>query len=190
MIYIIEHLEPEVWEWCVYEYEHISETVGKENLWITNVKEKSHNAEELVKFGRVLAESVSEMNLKNSCVLDPEASKTLEPEEAGKFDYMIFGGILGDYPPRKRTKEELTLKFKNAEARNIGKEQMSTDNAVYAVKQIVEGRKLQDLKFQDELEIKTGKKDSIILPYRYAIAKGKVFASKKVIEYLKNKKGF
>jgi ribosome biogenesis SPOUT family RNA methylase Rps3 len=67
---------------------------------------------------------------------------------------------------------------------------MSTDNAVYVVKQIAEGKKLSDLSFQDEVEIKTGKKDSIILPYRYAVVNGKPLISKKVVEYLKNKKEF
>jgi ribosome biogenesis SPOUT family RNA methylase Rps3 len=189
-IYIIEHLEPELWEWCALEYEHISQIVGKENLWFTNVKEKSKNAKKLEKLGKVFVESVSKLNLTNACVLDPEAGKMLEPGEAGKFDYMIFGGILGDYPPRKRTKQELTSRMQGTEARNIGKEQMSTDNAVYAVKQIAEGKKLFDLKFQDEIEIKTGEKESVILPYRYVLINGKPLISKKLVEYLKNKKGF
>ena len=40
MIYIIEHLEPKLWEWCILEYEHISQTVGKDNLWFTNIRDK------------------------------------------------------------------------------------------------------------------------------------------------------
>ena len=65
----------------------------------------------------------------------------------------MFGGILGDYPPRKRTKEELKLK---CERRNLGKEQMATDNAVFVVKEILNGRKISDLKFQDGVEILAG----------------------------------
>ena len=35
MKFIIEHLEDEVWEWCILEYRHMSEFVGKENLIFT-----------------------------------------------------------------------------------------------------------------------------------------------------------
>ena len=37
-IYVIEHLEPRIYRWCVIEYKHISKIVGKENLWFTNGK--------------------------------------------------------------------------------------------------------------------------------------------------------
>ena len=42
MKFIIEHLEPEedISKWCFFEYEHISEIVGEDNLIFTNVKPK------------------------------------------------------------------------------------------------------------------------------------------------------
>jgi len=39
-VYIIEHLEPKLFPWCMIEYKHISKTVGKSNLWFTNIKQK------------------------------------------------------------------------------------------------------------------------------------------------------
>lgn len=185
--YIIEHLEPELFEWCVIEYKHISELVGKENLWFTNIKHSDRK--KLGKFGKVFSESVRSMKLENACVLDPEAEKTLLPSE--NFFYYIFGGILGDYPPRKRTKEELTKFISNIKARNIGKEQMSTDNAVYTVKEIAEKhRKLGDLKFQEGASIEINRFENVDLPYRYNLVKGKPFMSRGITAYLKKKKGF
>ena len=188
-IYIIEHLEPQLFEWCLIEYEHISETVGKANLWFTNIKNKN-DQKKLAKFGRVFSQSVKEMDLLNSCVLDPEATKTLVPLETKNFSYLIFGGILGDYPPKKRTQEELTPFIPNAEVRNIGKEQMSTDNAVYTVKQIENGKKLADLKFQNNVSIEINEFESVDLPYCYNLINGKPFMSSKLPVYLKKKKGF
>jgi len=188
-IFIIEHLEPKLWPWCLIEYEHISETVGKENLWFTNIKNKS-DAKKLGKWGKVFKESIKEMNLQNVCILDPESKETLSPEKSKKFEYFLFGGILGDYPPKKRTQEELTKFIKNPSTFNIGKEQMSTDNAVFVVKQIVEGKKFEDLKFKDGIDIEINDIETVELPFRYTLVNGKPFMSPKIVEYLKKKKGF
>ena len=168
-IYIIEHLEKRIWRWCIIEYKHISALVGKKNLWFTNIKMSeiaktiSEHAQkplvfdrckELSKYGKVIKKPVSELNLKNACVLDPEAKKILNPNEAKKIKYFIFGGILGDNPPKKRTKKELTGLMKNAIARSIGKKQFSTDNAVLVTKEIAKGALLGKMKFIDALNIK------------------------------------
>ena len=187
-IYIIEHLEPELFEWCFLEYKNISKIVGKENLWFTNISDKK-DAGKLSSFGKVFSESVRKIKLENACILDPEAEKILSP--ADKFSYFIFGGILGDYPPRKRTKEELTKFLPTVEKRNIGKEQMSTDNAVFTVKQIAENsKKFEELKFVDNASIEINEFESVDLPYRYNLVKGKPFMSPEIANYLKRKKGF
>jgi ribosome biogenesis SPOUT family RNA methylase Rps3 len=186
-VYIIEHLEPRVWKWCVIEYKHISSTVGKKNLWFTNVKKGS---KELEKYGRVIRESAAELKLKDACVLDPESDNKLTPAAAGKFRYFIFGGILGDYPPRKRTKDELTSKFKRIASYNIGKEQMSTDNAVKVVKEIYDGTPFENMQFKDEIEIRTAEGESVMFPFRYLVIGGKPFISKELVEYLRKTEGF
>lgn len=183
-IYIIEHLEPKLWEWCLIEYESISKIVGPSNLWFTNIQ-NPRDIKKLEKFGKVFKKSVKELDLNNTCVLDPEANKILESFEARDFDYFIFGGILGDYPPRKRTTPELTRFIKNPNTRNIGKEQMSTDNAVFTVKQIELGKNFEELKFIDGVSIKLGEFESVDLPYRYNLVNKKPFMSSKILDYLK-----
>ncbi|MEM4259240.1 MAG: SAM-dependent methyltransferase [Candidatus Pacearchaeota archaeon] len=189
-IYIIEHLEKTLYPWCMIEYKNISRIVGKDNLWFTNIRRKSKNSEELKKLGRVIKESVAELNLKNACILDPEADNPLEPNEAKAFDYFVFGGILGDYPPRKRTHIELTSKIKNAKSRNIGKKQFSTDNAVLVVKQVTQGKSLKDMRFVDNLTIKINEIESVELPYCYPVINNKPQISEELVNYLKRKRGF
>jgi ribosome biogenesis SPOUT family RNA methylase Rps3 len=180
MKYVIEHLEEEEYEWCVIEYKHISKIVGKENLIITNVKEK----EKLKDYAAVYSESVSKLGLKDVCILDPEAEKTLEPTDAKKFKYVIFGGILGDYPPRKRTQEEIKL---SGERRNLGREQMATDNAIFVTKKIVDGTPMEKLEFVDTIEIETDENESCVMPYRYVIVDGKPLISEELVNHLKRK---
>jgi len=187
-IFIIEHLEPRLWKWCFIEYKHISKIVGRKNLFFTNIKNEN-DAEKLADHGVVLKNSIKELPLKNVCVLDPESDKTLTPKSAEKFEYFIFGGILGDYPPKKRTKKELTKFIKNSAVFNIGKKQMSTDNAVYTVKQIINGKKLSDLKFRYKVSIPIKKGECVDLPYLYNIVDEKPFMSPEIIKHLK-KRGF
>ncbi|MDP3882044.1 MAG: SAM-dependent methyltransferase [Nanoarchaeota archaeon] len=182
-IFIIEHLEPELWPWCIIEYKHISKIVGPNNLWFTNIKKKDQR--KLEGYGKVILESVKDLKLEDSCVLDPESPNLLTPRKSKEFQHFIFGGILGDYPPKKRTQEELTPFLEGTQAFNIGKEQMSTDNAVYVTKQIIEGKNLADLKFQDELEIDINDIESTILPYRYTLVDGKPLISPELVNFLK-----
>jgi len=189
-IYIIEHLEPKIWPWCLIEYKHISKIVGKNNLWFTNIKQNNNAVKELSKYGKIIKQSVRELSLSKACVLDPEAKVTLNPKETKQFKYFIFGGILGDYPPKKRTRKELTQFIKNPKTRNIGKQQMSTDNAVYTVNQIVSGKDLKDLKFKNKIEIKINDIESVVLPYKYNLIKEKPLISQDLIAFLKRKKGF
>jgi ribosome biogenesis SPOUT family RNA methylase Rps3 len=188
-IYIIEHLEPQVWPWCVIEYKHISETVGKENLWITNLKD---GCKELEGYAKLISPSVKELNLdlKKVCILDPDATSTLSPQDSELFDYFVFGGILGDHPPKKRTGPELTQFLPGASKRDILKEQMSTDNAVFTVHTILNGTPIDKMKFQDGIEVKINDIESIDFPFRYALVNGKPFISKELIKYLKAKQDF
>jgi ribosome biogenesis SPOUT family RNA methylase Rps3 len=187
-IYIIEHLEPELGQWCMFEYERISQLVGKENLWFTNVKEQST---ELHALGTVKKESVKTLNLPRACVLDPEASELLTPENVKPYQYIIIGGILGDYPPKKRTTKELTQFVPHAHPYHIGKKQFSTDNAVYIVDRIVKGTPFESIKTQYKISIPVDDIASIDLPYCYPLdTHGTPLMSPKLLHYLKTKEGF
>jgi len=184
MKYIIEHFG-RVYKWHLIEYKHISKIVGKNNLIFTNVKGKK---DELKKLGEVYSESIAELGLDSICILDPAAKKILNSKDCKKFKYLVFGGILGDYPPRERTKDLLTVKLPNVETRNLGKEQFPTDNAVYIVHEIAKGKDFNDLKFESNIEIPVGKKLSVHLPFRYIIVNNKPLISEKLIEFLKKRK--
>ncbi|MBI2109586.1 hypothetical protein HYT58_00235 [Candidatus Woesearchaeota archaeon] len=180
MKFIIEHLEQELGEWSFIEYEHISKIVGKKNLIFTNIKSRK-----LMKFGQVINSSVKNLRLGKVCLLDPGAKETLTPAKAKKFEYLVFGGILGDFPAKNRTKE----RFKNFKISrfNLGKEQMSTDTAVLVTKMICSGTKLGEIKFKDHIEIGLDNFLAIVLPYRYVIKNRKPVISKELIDYLKKR---
>lgn len=182
MKFIIEHLEDEMYEWCVLEYGHISEIIGKDNLIFTNVKEGS---EKISGLGEIKQESVVELGLKSIVVLDPFADKVLS-EEDNKFDHVILGGILGDYPMKKRTKTDLLDRFKeNVETRSLGKEQMTTNTAALVAKMLLQGKKLEEIEFMEEIEVQTGDGESVILPFKYVVEDGKPILPEGMIDLLK-----
>ncbi len=192
MKFVVEHLEPELYEWCLIEYEHISEIVGRQNLVFTNIKNKK-DLEKLKKYGTVYEKSISELKFKKICVLSQYSEKTLATNDKNNFEYFVFGGILGDNPAQKRTDTIIkNLKNKNIkfETRNLGNQQMPTDVAVYVSKKILEGKKLSDFKFADELEIEINENESINLNFKYVIDNGKVIISEKLVEYLRKRNGF
>ena len=184
-IFVIENLDFPLEEWSILEYKHVSECVGKDSLWFTNIKESDNS--KLSSYGKVIINSIKTINPANACILDPEAPILLTPEEAKTFDYLIFGGILGDNPPRKRTEIELTRFLENAKPRNLGKSQMSTDSAVFVAKQIAEGKPLKGIKFQDGMDIKINNILTTNLPYHYPIVNGKPYISEELIELIKKK---
>ena len=184
MIFIIEHLEPKVFKWCVLEYSHISKWVGKNNLLFTNTKSSV-----LKKFGKVEPKSVKKMRFEKACVLDPESKQELTPAIAKKYNYFIFGGILGDDPPKERTKVELT-KFLPYPSYNLGKAQMSTDTAVIVTKMICDGKKLSQIKFQQGVEIKISEYEEVHLPYKYLLVKGKPLLAPGIADMLRKQKTF
>ena len=192
MKFVIEHLEPELFEWCLIEYEHISKIVGRDNLIFTNIKNKKDELK-LKKYSTVYSEDVSELGFKKICVLSQYSNKTLKSEDKNNFEYFVFGGILGDNPAKKRTIEmekKLEKKGLNFEARNLGKRQMPTDTAVYVAKKILDGKKLNELKFVDELEIEINENESVTLNFRFVVDDNKLVINEKLIEYLRGRDEF
>lgn len=191
MKFIIEHLEPQLYEWCLIEYEHISKIVGKDNAIFTNINKKYKN--NLKKYGTAYEKSVVNLDFESICVLNQYSKRTLTTNDKNRFQYFIFGGILGDNPAKKRT-NILINALKNhkikIETRNLGNKQMPTDTAVYVAKKILEGRKLSNFKFVDELEIEINENESISLPFRYVVENNRLIINEKLVEYLRKRKGF
>lgn len=192
MKFVIDHLESELYEWCLIEYEHISKIVGKGNLIFTNINNKK-DATTLKKYGNVYEKGVSEMDFKNVCVLSQYSEKTLKTEDKKKFGYFVFGGILGDNPAKKRTvemTEEMEKKGMKFETRNLGEKQMPTDTAAYVAKKILGGGKLEEMEFVDELEIEINENESVTLNFRFLVDGGKLVINEKLVEHLRERKGF
>ncbi|KAJ9119769.1 hypothetical protein QFC22_003479 [Naganishia vaughanmartiniae] len=75
---------------------------------------------------QLLSTATPPIPISKVCLLDPKAERVLSPEdgEPGVFEYFLFGGILGDDPPRDRTGELRRMGF---ETRHLGSVQMTTD---------------------------------------------------------------
>ncbi len=182
---VIEHLEPRLSKWLLIEYEHVSEIVGRERLWFTNVKgeEDRRRLEPLA--ARVLSERVWEVKLPyDVIVLDPLAPSELTPEDFSEPACVVVGGIMGDYPPVGRTREELTSKLQGAKARNIGPWQFQIDGAVYVAVEVNRGRRLREIPLILGLTLKSEEGHEIYLPYAYPVVNGKPLISKKEVEYI------
>ncbi|MGB9671800.1 MAG: hypothetical protein ACPL0C_06465 [Candidatus Bathyarchaeales archaeon] len=182
--FVVEHLEPEISTWLQIEYTHTSEIVGKNRLIFTNVKNETDKAK-LSSLGTVKEQSFAEIyNPKEIVILDPKAKLPLKPEDLTNKKAVVIGGILGDNPPKGRTKRFITNRCPEAIARNIGKSQFAIDGAVYMAKLVSEGFRLEEIPIKKGLTIKLNEHHSIYLPYAYPLKDGKPLIHKALIEYL------
>lgn len=105
--YIVEHLDPELEEWSALEYKSIAKESAETgaSFILSSVSpqlqapEGFRNAQGM----NIEQRSVEELfqdRKHRVCLLDPAATKELSPEDGEKFDAFLFGGILGDDPPR------------------------------------------------------------------------------------------
>mmetsp|Transcript_41937 Transcript_41937/g.48628 ORF Transcript_41937/g.48628 Transcript_41937/m.48628 type:complete len:259 (-) Transcript_41937:148-924(-) len=84
------------------------------------------------------------------CLLDMRGPDVLAPKDKDEFDVFLFGGILGDHPPKDRTSSLRKLGFK---IRNLDQKQMPTDTALLATKLIIENNyEFKDLPLIDNYE--------------------------------------
>ncbi|WRT65113.1 uncharacterized protein IL334_002055 [Kwoniella shivajii] len=124
------------------------------------------------------------INKDRVCLLDPRAEKVLSPEDSDLFDVFLYGGILGDDPPRDRTGELRKLGF---QGRHLGEKQMTTDTAVGVTKIVVEdGVPLDKIPYTDFPTITFNKHESIEMPFRYVVdEKGEPILPPGMKEHLK-----
>lgn len=190
MKYIIEHMEEGFSPWVKLEYKAISKEVGKDSIILSSV---SHDAEippELRDQCIVTDLDVTQLSKldpdfdqKRVVLLDPSATEELTPEDAKKFDYFLFGGILGDHPPRDRTGELRKLGF---EGRHLGKTQMTTDTAVRVTQRVVEDQvPLEKIPYIDFPELRFNKHESTEMPFRYIEKDGKPVMPEGMFELIK-----
>ncbi len=185
MLFVIEHLEPKMSEWLHIEYSHAAQIVGRKRLLITNVKKKGE-FRKLVEIARVERKRARELfKQRELIVLDPRARKKLSPTDMRGRGVIVVGGILGEDPPLGRTRELLTRTLPRAPARNLGKEQFAIDGATYVAKQVLGGKRLEEVPVQLGLEIKISEIHSTFLPYAFPLIKGKPLISRELVAYLK-----
>ncbi|KAI5809647.1 SAM-dependent RNA methyltransferase [Peziza echinospora] len=175
--YVVEHLEPEVGAWSQLEYAIISTECSQSNgqLYLTSLPQSlvENLPEKLQSYkdsGRLIATSTEVNQLPGIisdrvCLLDPSAQFDLCPEDGEKFDWYVFGGILGDDPPRDRTAE---LRKYGFVGRRLGPVQMTTDTAVRVTRLVVEGKlPLNEIPYADYPELKLSKHETTEMPFRY-----------------------
>lgn len=179
MKYIIEHMEEGFSEWVILEYSQIIREVGKENLILTSLPPSTTEKdipERLLALGLQWTTKecveIDDGNVDKTrvCLLDPAATEELVPEDGAKFDYFVFGGILGSHPRVDRT-GILRRKYGFA-GRRLGALQMTTDTAIRTTQTIIENKtKFEDIKFIDYPEIKYNRYESTEMPFRYILDK-------------------
>jgi len=99
------------------------------------------------------------------CLLDPKAEQELSPADGARFEWFLFGGILGDDPPRDRTAE---LRVCGFPSRHLGPIQMTTDTALAVTKRIVQdGKTLDQLPWSVRPELVFSPKERVEMPFRY-----------------------
>ncbi|KAF9001204.1 SAM-dependent RNA methyltransferase [Cyathus striatus] len=193
--YVIEHMEEDeetpkaIPPWVELEYAHMRMLAGPNaHVQFTSLSKSSCNfldssfastktATDIPlakatshKYGIIDLLADSDITLDKVCLLDPKAEKGLAPEDGdGRFHWFLFGGILGDDPPRDRTSELRVLGFPT---RHLGPIQMTTDTALGVTKLVVDDKvPLDKITYIDHPTIRFNSKESVEMPFRY-IAKG------------------
>lgn len=174
--FIVEHLDPELETWSSLEYSAIAKEchASGSSFILSSVPKELQLPPELrcLLNGELTVEHRGVEDLYASskdrvCLLDPKAETELSPRDAGTFSAFLFGGILGDDPPRDRTSE---LRAKGFPTRRLGPVQMTTDTAVRVTRMIViEGWELEKIPYVDFPEIKVNKHESVEMPFRYVV---------------------
>jgi ribosome biogenesis SPOUT family RNA methylase Rps3 len=173
--FVVEHLDPELGPWSALEYK----TIAKESreagcdFILSSVPQSlfdTQDVKELLELGgQAKTESVEDYfaDLKDKiCLLDPAAEQELSPDDAS-FEVFLFGGILGDDPPRDRTSE---LRKKGFQGRRLGPVQMTTDTAVRVTRKVVLEKIVVDkIPYVDFPELKLDEHESTEMPFRYVV---------------------
>jgi len=170
--YIVEHLDEELGPWSELEYVCIAKESNQagSRFCLSSVPLSLALPKALEGAPGFTAHTRSVETLyaedkSRVCLLDPSAKKELSPEDGETFDVFLFGGILGDDPPRDRTSE---LRKKGFEGRRLGPKQMTTDTAVRVTRLVVQERiPLDKITYVDYPELRVNKNESTEMPFRY-----------------------
>ncbi|KAE8354436.1 SAM-dependent RNA methyltransferase [Aspergillus coremiiformis] len=169
---VVEHLDVELGAWSALEYGCIareSHAAGSRFL-LSSVPTSLQMPEELAATEGLKVEhrSIEEIfadRKSKICLLDPAAEAELSPADGENFEVFLFGGILGDDPPRDRTSE---LRKKGYAGRRLGPKQMTTDTAVRVTRMVVHEKvPLEKIQYIDHPEILINEHERTEMPFRY-----------------------
>jgi ribosome biogenesis SPOUT family RNA methylase Rps3 len=173
--FVVEHLDPDLGPWSKLEYKSIADESRQAGckFILSSVPTSLLKSGELGDVGaEVKTESVEILfadRKSRVCLLDPQAGQELGPADAETFDVFLFGGILGDDPPRDRTSE---LRKKGFAGRRLGPKQMTTDTAVRVTRIVVLDQiHLNKIPYIDFPELQLGHHESTEMPFRYVVTK-------------------
>ena len=185
---VIEHLE-EISDWLWLEYSHVSEW-WEDRLIFTNVLPEER--EKLAKLGSVISESVTRFPFDRSklIVLDLQAEEELKPEDIDEDTVIVVGGILGDAVPRGRTREFITSRMEGVKVRHIGKPQYSIDGASIVAKLIADGKRLEEVEYEENPTIRLDEFSEITLHYAVPKLDGRLLLTPGLIELQKRELGY
>lgn len=170
--YVVEHLDPELEEWSALEYINIARECSATGATFIlssvprqlQVPARIRN-EPGLQLETAAVESLFARHKDRICLLDPAASIELSTDDEQAFDIFVFGGILGDDPPRDRTSE---LREKGFTGRRLGPIQMTTDTAVRVTRMVVQGgSRLETINYVDYPELQLTTQESTQMPFRY-----------------------
>ncbi|ODM21710.1 hypothetical protein SI65_02554 [Aspergillus cristatus] len=170
--FVVEHLDPELGPWSALEYGCIareSHAIGAQFL-LSSVPPSLQLPQELaaaqgLEVNQRSVEEIFADRKDKVCLLDPAAQVELSPADGDRFEVFLFGGILGDDPPRDRTKE---LRKKGYTGRRLGPKQMTTDTAVRVTRIISQDKiALEQIPYVDYPEIRINENERTEMPFRY-----------------------
>ncbi|OJD20923.1 hypothetical protein ACJ73_07742 [Blastomyces percursus] len=190
--FVVEHLDPELGAWSALEYGCIareSSAAGARFL-LTSVPESLKMPAELVALSSLEVEHKGVEDIfanrkEKVCLLDPSAKTELCPQDGDEFEVFLFGGILGDDPPRDRTSE---LRQKGYAGRRLGPKQMTTDTAVRVTRLVTQSKvPLEDIPYVDFPELRLNEHESTEMPFRYVKGEdGKPIMPEGMVELIKS----
>ncbi|KPV74897.1 uncharacterized protein RHOBADRAFT_44417 [Rhodotorula graminis WP1] len=190
--YVIEHMEPDeplapgdtapgFPHWIALEYAQMLKWASPDLVIFSSLSSASVQSlsDQLIargaKPGSFRAETKSVLELMKDegipldkvCLLDPRAPGEIAPKDGADYSWFLFGGILGDDPPRDRTGQ---LRAHGFPGRHLGPVQMTTDTALGVTSLCVSGGKtLSTINFVDHPTISFGPHEGVEMPFRYVV---------------------
>ncbi|KAH8425696.1 SAM-dependent methyltransferase [Aspergillus melleus] len=169
---VVEHLDPELGAWSALEYGCIAREAhaSGSRFLLSSVPTSLQMPQDLAATQGLEVEhrSIEEVfadRKSKVCLLDPAAQVELSPADGDDFEVFLFGGILGDDPPRDRTSE---LRKKGYAGRRLGPKQMTTDTAVRVTRMVVHEKvPLEQIQYLDYPEILINEHERTEMPFRY-----------------------